>query len=67
MNLGKNYYLGLSLLSEHSERKGNVDKSVQVTNWENQMAVKRAAALLSNPKLEEEESESTNQHEGPKK
>jgi hypothetical protein len=31
------------------------------------MAVKRAAALLSNPKLEDKGSESTNQHEGPRK
>ncbi len=28
-------------------------------NWESQMAVKRAAALLSDPKLEDEGSEST--------
>jgi hypothetical protein len=30
------------------------------------MAVKRAGALLSDPKLEDEGSKSTNQHEGPK-
>ena len=30
------------------------------------MPVKRAGALLSDPKLEDEGSNSTNQHEGPK-
>jgi hypothetical protein len=34
-------------------------------DWESRMADKRAAALLSDPKLEDEGSES-NQHEGPR-
>ncbi len=73
MNLGKNYDLGLSLLSNHSKREGDVDRILLSHQlgppaiWESQMAVKRAAALLSNPKLEDEGSESTSQHEGPKK
>ena len=37
------------------------------SDWESRMAVKRAGALLSDPKLEDEGSESTNQHEGPRK
>ena len=73
MNLGKIYDLGLSLLSNHSKREGDVDRILLSHQlgppaiWESRMAVKRAAALLSNPKLEDEGSESTNQHEGPKK
>ena len=71
MNLRKNYDLGLLLLSEHSEQyhfEGGIDKMVfRVANWDSRMAVKRAGDLLSNPKLEDEGSESTNQHEGPKK
>ena len=53
--------------NERDKTEGDVDNSVRVTNWESHMAVKRAGALLSGPKLEDEGSESTDQHEGPKK
>ncbi len=47
--IGRNYELGLCY-----------SKDLQpCDNWESQMAVKRAAALLNNPKLEDEGSEST--------
>ncbi len=73
MNLRKNYDLGLSLLSDHSKREGNVNRILLSHQlgppaiWESRMAVIRAAALLSDPKLEDKGSESTNQYEGPKK